>query len=230
MSLVSTESAGAAQTVKRGLLDKLNAEHHKSALLIYTLIVLAHWAEHLAQAIQVYALGWPLRDAGGLLGMPFPWLVKSEFMHYSYALLMLAGFWLLRRGFVGLSRGWWTVALWIQVWHHVEHALLQFQAIYGQNFFGAPTPISIIQMLGMLEGSAATGFNGLMTGPPQHPMSLLMLFVRRLEVHMFYNTIVFIPMVFALYYHTFPSPGDEARMSCTCSWQKKAQAIAPAVI
>ena len=32
---------------------------HERALQIFMLIVLAHWAEHLAQAAQIYFLGWP---------------------------------------------------------------------------------------------------------------------------------------------------------------------------
>jgi hypothetical protein len=202
------------------LVAKLNAEWHKPALQFFTFIVLAHWAEHLVQAIQVYVLGWPLKDARGLLGMPIPWLVKSEALHYGYAFVMLVGLWLFRKGFVGRSYVWWMIAFGIQFWHHIEHALLQGQVIYGHNLLGAPAPVSCIQMLGFLEGSASTGFNGLLVGPPAHDMSLLTWFVRRLEVHLFYNTVVFVPMAIAMYYHLFPSPGEEAHMGCACAWHK----------
>ncbi|MBI1917800.1 MAG: hypothetical protein HYS12_24155 [Planctomycetes bacterium] len=47
---------------RRSLIDRLNAEWHKPALLIYTGIVLLHWGEHLLQAFQVYVLGWPLKE------------------------------------------------------------------------------------------------------------------------------------------------------------------------
>jgi hypothetical protein len=213
---------------RRSFIDKLNAEWHKPALLLYTALVLTHWSEHLLQAFQVYVLGWPLQEARGLLGMPFPWLVKSEGLHYAYAIVMLICFWVLRKGFVGRSYYWWMAAFWIQFWHHAEHALLQYQVIAGANFFGAPAPISLIQMLGFLEGSADTGFGGLMAGPPAHPFSALMIAVRRVEVHLFYNSIVTLPMVVAMYYHMFPSPGEEAHMQCTCSWHRK-PAVAPAV-
>ena len=76
-------------------------------------------------------------------------------------------------------------------------------------------------MLGFMEGSPESGFNGLMTGPPKHAWSALMLAVRRVEVHLFYNSIVTIPMVVAMYYHMFPSPGEEAHMKCNCTWHKK---------
>ena len=93
---------------------------------------------------------------------------------------MLAGLWLLRPGFTGTKdRQWWTIALGIQFFHHFEHLLLQMQAILGYNFFGRPVPTSIVQ-----------------------------LWVPRVELHLFYNTIVFIPMVIAMYYHMFPSSPD----------------------
>lgn len=221
MSSLSTPVSCSIQPARGGLIDKLNTEWHKPALLIYAAIVLAHWAEHLVQAFQVYVLGWPLPEARGVLGMPFPWLVKTEFMHYLYAIVMLVAFWVLRKGFVGRSWTWWMIAFWIQFWHHIEHALLQGQVLFGANLLGAPAPISIIQMIGMLEGTASTGFNGLMTGPPVHAFTPLMMFVRRVEVHLFYNTIVFIPMVIAMYYHMFPSPGEEAHMKCGCAWHKR---------
>jgi hypothetical protein len=216
------EAVSCPLPARRSLSDRLNEEWHKPALLIYTAVVLTHWSEHLVQAFQVYVLGWPLPEARGLLGIPFPWLVKSEGLHYFYALFMLVVFWVLRKGFVGRSYYWWMAAFWIQFWHHIEHALLQYQIIVGHNFFGAPAPISIIQMLGFLEGTPETGFNGLMAGPPKHAFSALMLAVRRVEVHLFYNSIVTIPMVVAMYYHMFPSPGEEAHMKCNCAWHKKA--------
>src|SRR5687768_11525303 len=149
-----------------GLIDRLNASLHERALQLFMVIVLAHWAEHLLQAVQIYGLGWPVPEARGALGYFYPWLVKSEVLHYGYALIMLVGLLVLRRGFNGTAdRRWWTVALVIQFWHHIEHGLLQTQAILGYNFFGSPVPTSIAQ-----------------------------LWLPRVELHLFYNTIVFIPM------------------------------------
>lgn len=229
MASIATAQACSIPLAHRGLIDKLNAEWHKPALLTYAFIVLAHWAEHLVQAFQVYVLHWPLKQSLGLLGMPFPWLVRSELMHYLYAIVMLIGLWFLRKGFVGRSRTWWMVAFWIQFWHHIEHALLQGQVLYGANFLGAPAPISVIQMLGLIEGTGSTGFNGLMAGPPQHPFTPLMLAVRRVEVHLFYNTIVFVPMAIAMYLHMFPTPEEEAHMQCGCAWHKRTREAAPAI-
>ena len=84
--------------------DKLNTVWHKRALNAFTFIVLAHWAEHLTQAYQIYVLGWPRPRAGGVLGLFFPWLVSSEVLHYGYAIVMLIGIWTLRKGFTGTSR------------------------------------------------------------------------------------------------------------------------------
>jgi hypothetical protein len=205
----------------RTFIQKINAEWHKPALLIYTAIVLAHWGEHLFQAFQVYVLNWPLGKSYGMLGLVWPELVKSEGLHYGYALFMLAAFWVMRKGFVGRSYYWWMAAFWIQFWHHIEHALLQYQVLAGHNFFGAPGPISMIQMLGFLEGTPESGFAGLMAGPPQHAFTALMMAVRRVEVHLFYNGIVTIPMVMAMYYHMFPSPKEESQMHCSCTWHKR---------
>jgi hypothetical protein len=158
------------------------------------MIVLAHWCEHLAQAFEVYVLGWPVGEARGLLGMPFPWLVSSESIHYVYALGTLVGLWVLRLGFVGRAYQWWVAAFWIQVWVHLEHALLAYQGLAGRNFFGSPAPISFLQMV-----------------------------VPRLEVQLLYDAVVTIPMVVALYYHFFPSPDEAALMICTCGSRASAK-------
>ena len=71
---------------------------------------------------------------------------------------------------------------WIQFFHHIEHALLQTQAILGHNLLGRPVPTSLVQ-----------------------------LWVPRVELHLFYNTIVFIPMVIAMYYHLFPPAAEKTR-------------------
>src|SRR4051795_13137117 len=106
------------------VMETLNGPWHKRALQIFALIVLAHWVEHILQAIQIFALGWPRPQARGALGLVFPWLVSSETLHYGYAVVMLIGLILLRPSFSGRARTWWNVALGIQVWHHFEHLLL----------------------------------------------------------------------------------------------------------
>ncbi len=93
-------------------IDRLNGEWHEVALRAFMVIVLAHWAEHLTQAFQIYALGWPVPEARGVLGQFYPWLVKSETLHYGYAVVMLVCLFALRKGFTDvLERRWWTIAL-----------------------------------------------------------------------------------------------------------------------
>jgi hypothetical protein len=179
------------------LLERLNGTWHERALQLFMLIVLAHWAEHLAQAFQIYALGWTPPQARGVLGLRYPWLVSSEILHYGYAVVMLVGLYILRSGFVGKSRTWWTAALAIQFWHHIEHALLQGQALVGQNLFNSPVPVSIAQ-----------------------------LWIPRVELHLIYNSIVFVPMVIAMYYHMFPPKEDAVRMQCSCAFHSHVAATA----
>src|SRR5512138_1671516 len=121
--------AGAlSATGRQPFLQRLNSQLHERALQAFMAIVLAHWAEHLLQAFQIYGLGWPVPQARGALGYFFPYLATSEMLHYGYAVVMLIGLWILRPGFTGeQDRKWWTIALAIQFWHHIEHFLLQSQ-------------------------------------------------------------------------------------------------------
>jgi hypothetical protein len=171
--------------------EKLNSRWHERALQIFMLIVLGHWVEHLFQAYQIYVMNWPRPRALGMLGLVYPWLVQTETLHYGYALVMLVGIWSLRKGFTGTSRTWWTVALAIQFWHHIEHALLLGQATLHHNLFHSPVPVSILQLV-----------------------------FPRVELHLFYNSVVFIPMVIGVYYHMFPPKNETERAACTCVWNR----------
>jgi hypothetical protein len=154
--------------------DAADACDYRMPLAIFMAIVLAHWGEHVAQSIQVFVLGWDRPDAGGALGLLWPWLVKSEWLHYGYAVVMLIGIWLLRDAFHRTARRWWMLAFGIQIWHHMEHALLLIQALLGHPFFGKPEPTSLVQLL-----------------------------FPRIELHLFYNAVVFTPMVIAIYVQYF---------------------------
>ena len=48
--------------------EKLNTRWHERALQIFMFVVLAHWAEHLVQAYQVYVMGWPRPKARACWG------------------------------------------------------------------------------------------------------------------------------------------------------------------
>jgi len=172
--------------------DRLNGRHHELALRVFMAIVLAHWGEHLFQAFQIYVLGWPVPKSLGLLGLFYPWLVRSEVLHYAYALVMLIGLWIFRPGFTGVKdRRWWTIALAIQFWHHIEHLLLIIQATIGHNMFGRPVPTSVLQ-----------------------------LWLPRVELHLFYNAVVFVPMVIGMYYHLFPPAEERSTFQCSCAWHQ----------
>jgi hypothetical protein len=173
-----------------GFVTTLNTTRHRLALTVFLAIVLAHWAEHVVQAVQIWVLDRPVPESRGVFGHWFPWLVSSEALHYGYALVMLAGLLLLRPGFTGPARTWWNVALGIQIWHHVEHFILLAQA--------GPAP--------HLHGHGGS-----------EPSSVLQMVFPRVELHLFYNAAVFVPMVVAMYLHRRPATDEAAEAPCNCA-------------
>lgn len=170
------------------IVTALNTKYHRAAMWLFMGIVIAHWVEHILQAIQIYGLGWERPAARGALGLAFPWLATSETLHYGYAIIMLVGLLLFAPGNVGTARKWWFIALAIQFWHHFEHALLLGQASSGTNLFGSDVPTSIAQLV-----------------------------IPRVELHLLYNALVFVPMVIAMYYHVRPPEEDRKLMLCSCA-------------
>jgi hypothetical protein len=142
---------------------------HATILKSFVMIMVAHWLEHGVQAYQVYVLGYDRHHALGLLGQFFPWLMHSEWLHFGYAVLTWLGLVFLREGFSGCARAWWDVALIIQIWHLFEHTLLFVQAQGGFVLWGAHEPTSVLQ-----------------------------LFFPRIELHLFYNSVVTIPVIAAM--------------------------------
>jgi hypothetical protein len=180
-----------------GFLGELNSRYHNRALAVFMIVVIAHWAEHIVQAIQIYGLGWKTSDARGVLGIPFPTLISSEWLHYGYALVMLVALWTLRHGFAGRSRQWWNLALALQFWHHIEHLLLFVQAQSGWRLAGQKVPTSVIQLL-----------------------------IPRVELHLFYNTIVTIPMIIGVLLHRRASAAEHELTGCTCGLKPATAAAA----
>jgi hypothetical protein len=191
----SLANVGLSSAAEPSFYEKLNTQWHERALQLFMMIVLAHWAEHLAQAWEIWGLHWPIPQSNGVIGLWFPWMIKSEVLHYGYALVMLIGIWVLRAGFTGAARKWWTAALVIQFWHHIEHFLLIYQATTHHNFWHKPVPFSIAQLI-----------------------------IPRVQLHLLYNTIVFIPMVIGMYYHMFPPEGEGQHDKCSCAWHPRDQA------
>ena len=62
------------------------------------------------------------------------------------------------------------------------------QAVAGTNLFGQPVPTSFAQLA-----------------------------VERVELHLLYNGLVFIPMVVAMALHLRPPKEDLAKMTCSCA-------------
>ncbi|MCI4061220.1 hypothetical protein MRQ36_00975 [Micromonospora sp. R77] len=175
-------------TAERRSVGWLNGAGHRLALNLFMLVVLGHWAEHLVQAYQIWGLHRPVKQSRGVLGQFYPWLITSEWLHYGYAIVMLIGLFLLRKAFVGRAGTWWTVALAIQFWHHIEHFALLLQAQTGHFLFGRPVPTSFIQLL-----------------------------IPRVELHLAYNTLVFLPMVVAVWLHLRPSVAEARAAVCDCA-------------
>jgi hypothetical protein len=157
-------------------------------LWVFAALMAAHWLEHAFQAWQVYVLGMPRPCALGMLGMRYPWLIRTESLHFGFAIFTTIGLLALWKVFTELpgddlagyaehfglhtsnpTAPWWRAATYISVWHLFEHTLLFGQAMLHHNLFGAAVPTSIIQ-----------------------------LFVPRIELHLFYNSLVTIPIVVAM--------------------------------
>jgi hypothetical protein len=140
--------------------------------------------EHVAQAIQVYVLDWPRAQALGLLGLVWPWLVQSEWLHFTDVLLTLAGLLVLRSGFRGEARRWWTAAIFVGIWHLFEHSLLLGQALTGSTLWGAAQPTSVLQLI-----------------------------VPRIELHLVYNGVVLAAILMALAHRQRGSRRRHARLA-----------------
>lgn len=163
------------------VLDTLNGTGHVRSLFAYLLVVAGHFSEHLTQVAQVYLLGWQPRLAGGILGLWLPGLARSEVLHMGYNSLQLTGLILLLPGFRGRARAWWLLALAAQSWHFLEHVLLQIQYLSGNYLFGADAQRSLLEF-----------------------------FFPRIELHLVYNLLVFVPTVLAVISHLRTKQQDRA--------------------
>jgi hypothetical protein len=175
-----------------GIISNLNTRWHRAALLTFGAIVVLHWLEHLVQAFQIWALDMKRPEARGVLGQWFPWIIKTEWLHYGFAVVMLAGLAFLLPGFTGRGKAFWMVAFLIQAWHLVEHQILFVQATTGDNWWDSKVPVSILQHY-VFPGSRA-------------------------ELHLLYNALVTIPMVVAMFFHMYPPPKERSQPAdCSCS-------------
>ncbi len=81
---------------------------------------------------------------------------------------------------------------------HFEHFILFYQAQTHQYWFGGAVPTSVGQI-----------------------------WIPRIELHLIYNALVFIPMVIAMYYHIYPPADETANPTCTCARHGTPPAPAP---
>ena len=153
-------------------MTKLNGPWHEKGLWLFLIIVFGHWSEHFVQIYQIYVLGWLPKDAGGILGLWYPFLAQSEILHIVYNGATWIGRFMLLPGLTGRVRTFWKWTIAFASWHLFEHLLLQYQYLTGNFFFGATVQTGIGQ-----------------------------LWFPRPELHFVYNLMVFIPMVFAYYYY-----------------------------
>lgn len=148
----------------------------------FAALMIGHWLEHIFQAYQVYVMHMPRACALGMLGMKYPWLVKTESLHFGFAVFTTIGLLMLWHVYVTgkvasdqifimpRSAPSWMAATYISIWHLFEHSLLFYQAIMHHNFWGRPVPTSVIQ-----------------------------LFIPRIELHLFYNSMVTVPIAMSMY-------------------------------
>lgn len=194
MTITRSSPTNPTSRIFQSLIHTLNGRWHQRAMQIFMLVILAHLLEHLSQGFQLWVLHWPRPQCLGVLGLVYPWLVHSEWLHYGHALFMLLGLVLLRPAItITQALFWWNIAFVIQFWHHIEHALLLGQSIIHDNLYKFAAPVSIAQIV------AQHFSNRPFIGQPWLP---------RIELHLFYNLIVLIPMLIALRYHRFPPAGD----------------------
>jgi hypothetical protein len=119
---------------------------------------------------ELHVLHWTRPQSLGLLGLIWPWVIHSEYLHYGHALFMLVGIYYLNKNMHNRSSYFWmNITLVLAFYHHFEHFLLLIQSISHVYFFDKTIPTSIGQ-----------------------------LFIPRIELHFIYNFMVGIPMMIAL--------------------------------
>jgi hypothetical protein len=94
--------AAALQAHEEGLsivkLPHINVSF-QTQLSLFTVIMIVHFIEHVAQLGQIHMYRWDRSDALGFVGLAYPWLVQSEVLHYAFAAFMLSGLIYFRRYF-----------------------------------------------------------------------------------------------------------------------------------
>ena len=85
---------------------------------LFLSVVIVHFIEHLAQMFELYILHLTRAESLGLIGLAFPHLVRSEWLHYAFAWYTLYG--LIKFKFS-------PTAIYLQTFHFIEHVVLLSQ-------------------------------------------------------------------------------------------------------
>jgi len=159
-----------SESKTRNALRPLSERWFRRLLILYLVLIVGHFAEHVLQLFQAAVLAWPRAEAGGLLGLWTPQLLTNESLHFSYNLMQLLGLLVLSYHVTARARTWWRIAIIVQLWHFFEHFLLQSQWLTGIFLFNAAKQMGIGELL-----------------------------VPRLELHFIYNALVFVPTIIGVY-------------------------------
>ena len=154
----------------RVMLKPFSPVWFRRLLILYVVLIVTHFVEHVLQLIQAAVLAWPRAEAGGLLGLWSPQLLTNESLHFSYNLMQLVGLLVLYYHVNQRTRFWWRIAILVQLWHFFEHFLLQSQFLTGIFLFSATQQTGVGELL-----------------------------MPRLELHFIYNALVFIPTMIGVY-------------------------------
>ena len=178
------------------VLDTLNGSQHLRAVLVYLVIVIGHFSEHLVQVAQVFLFGWERGDAGGILGLYLSGVAENELLHVTYNSFQITGLILLAYGFrrYRAAYAFWMVALAAQSWHWLEHAFLITQMLTGHYFYGAIKQMSVLER-----------------------------FFPRIELHFVYNLLVFTPTVIALMLYLRRRVAERAAQRASRQWEPRQQ-------
>lgn len=174
------------------IIHHLNGKYHSLYLKTFNAILLSHLAEHIFQTFQLYVLHWPRPQCLGLLGLIWPHLIHSEWLHYGHALFMLLGLFLLKPAITNKkARLWINITIALAFLHHLEHFLLLEQAITHKYLFVGtlPTP----------PGKLGVPIS---FGQILFPKLGIEIFKQRIELHLFYNLLTLLPFMIALKYNT----------------------------
>lgn len=171
LDLMTRSNTYTKATRSAALLAGMRKNWQVKVIVAFMVVAGGHFAEHLIQIFEYLVLGWPAKQSGGILGLWFPGLAASEYLHSGWNTLQLTGLILLwplfrRKGKASL---FWKLAMVAQSWHWLEHVLLQVQYLTGYYLFHAIKQQSILE-----------------------------LFFPRIELHFVYNLLSFMPTLIAV--------------------------------